>query len=216
MEEGNPSRFGTSSGAGTSGAGPSFQGASSMSNDEVLARMMSRMDMFDTLLNGMESMIADKFQSIELARSNHALGHARATRTEKVASQVRATHALDVPSSTPVLVGDSYRIVGARDDSSNDEEAEDAGNANMEEGNPSRFGTSSGAGTSGAGPSFQGASSMSNDEVLARMMSRMDMFDTLLNGMESMIADKFQSIEVMHGSLDSRIDTLQGQLHTVI
>ncbi|KDP34805.1 hypothetical protein JCGZ_10585 [Jatropha curcas] len=29
-------------------------------------------------------------------------------------------------------------------------------------------------------------------------------------------ADRFQSIEIMHGSLDSRIDTLQGQLQTVI
>ncbi|KDP41007.1 hypothetical protein JCGZ_03810 [Jatropha curcas] len=89
----------------------------------------------------------------------------------------------------------------------------------MEEGNPTpfpAFDTSSGAGISGASPSFQGASSMSNDEVLARMMSRMDMFDTRLNGMESMIADKFQSIEIMHGSLDSRIDTMHGQLHTVI
>ncbi|KDP30387.1 hypothetical protein JCGZ_17116 [Jatropha curcas] len=61
MEEGNPTPFGPFFGAGTSGAGPSFQGTSSMSNDEVLARMMSRMDMFDTRLNGMESMIADRF-----------------------------------------------------------------------------------------------------------------------------------------------------------
>ncbi|KDP26182.1 hypothetical protein JCGZ_22276 [Jatropha curcas] len=52
---------------------------------------------------------------------------------------------------------------------------------------------------------------MSNDEVLARMMSRMDMFDTRLHGMESMIADRFQSIEIMHGSLDSRIETMQSQ-----
>ncbi|KDP46019.1 hypothetical protein JCGZ_14926 [Jatropha curcas] len=79
----------------------------------------------------------------------------------------------------------------------------------MEEDNPTpflAFGTSSGAGTSGAGPSFQGALNMSNDEVLARM----DMFDTRINGTESMIADRFQSIEIMHGSLDSRIDTMQG------
>ncbi|KDP34726.1 hypothetical protein JCGZ_11282 [Jatropha curcas] len=116
-------------------------------------------------------------------------------------------------------VGDSYLIVGSRDDSSDDEEAEDAGDTNMEEGHPTpfpAFGTSSSAGTSGAGPSFQGASSMSNDEVLAWMMSRMDTFDTHLNGMESMIADRFQSIEIMHGSLDSRFDTMQGQLHTVV
>ncbi|KDP30277.1 hypothetical protein JCGZ_17147 [Jatropha curcas] len=86
----------------------------------------------------------------------------------------------------------------------------------MEEGNPPPFGSSFGAGTFGASPSFQGASSMSNDEVLPRMMSRMDIFDTRLNGMESMIADRFQSIEIMHGSLDSRMDTLQVQLQTVI
>ncbi|KDP28943.1 hypothetical protein JCGZ_19373 [Jatropha curcas] len=86
----------------------------------------------------------------------------------------------------------------------------------MEEGNPTPFVPSSDAGTSGAGPSFQGTSNMSNDEVLARMMSQMDMFDTRLNGMETMIVDRFQSIEIMHGSLDSRMNTLQGQLHTVI
>ncbi|KDP34804.1 hypothetical protein JCGZ_10584 [Jatropha curcas] len=84
-------------------------------------------------------------------------------------------------------VGDAYRVVGARDDSSEDEEAEAAGGADMEEGNPPPFGSSFGAGTSGTGPYFQGMSSMSNDEVLAQMMSRMDMFDARLNGMESMI-----------------------------
>ncbi|KDP22705.1 hypothetical protein JCGZ_01929 [Jatropha curcas] len=86
----------------------------------------------------------------------------------------------------------------------------------MEEDNPPPFGSSFGAFTSGAGPSFQGASYMSNDEVLARMMSRMDIFDTRLNEMESMIEDRFQSIEIMHGSLDSQMDTLQGQLQIVI
>ncbi|KDP27493.1 hypothetical protein JCGZ_20225 [Jatropha curcas] len=86
----------------------------------------------------------------------------------------------------------------------------------MEGGNPPPFGSSFGAGIFGAGPSFQGASNMSNDEVLARMMSRMDIFDTRLNKMESMIADRFQSIEIMHRSLDSGMDTLQGQLQTVI
>ncbi|KDP33148.1 hypothetical protein JCGZ_13540 [Jatropha curcas] len=111
-------------------------------------------------------------------------------------------------------VGDSCRIVGTREESSDDEEAEDAGDTNMEEDNLTPFpgfGISSGAGTFGAGPSFQGASNLSNDDVLARMMSRMDMFDTCLNRMESMIADSFQSIEIMYGSLDSRIDTMQGQ-----
>ncbi|KDP30005.1 hypothetical protein JCGZ_18577 [Jatropha curcas] len=86
----------------------------------------------------------------------------------------------------------------------------------MEEGNSSPFVPSSGAGTSGFGPSFQRTSSMSNNEILARMLSRMDMFDTRLNGMESMLADRFQSIEIMHGRLDSSMDTLQGQLQTVI
>ncbi|KDP46612.1 hypothetical protein JCGZ_04546 [Jatropha curcas] len=57
---------------------------------------------------------------------------------------------------------------------------------------------------------------MSNDEVLARMMSRMDMFDTKLHGMESMIADHFQSIEIMHGSLDSRMDTMQSQYQGIV
>ncbi|KDP41128.1 hypothetical protein JCGZ_03619 [Jatropha curcas] len=82
-------------------------------------------------------------------------------------------------------VGDSYHIVGAREESSDDEEVEDASDTNMEKGNPTpfpAFGTSSSAGTSGAGP-FQGALNLSNDEVLVRMMSRMNMFDTRLNGM---------------------------------
>ncbi|KDP26260.1 hypothetical protein JCGZ_22432 [Jatropha curcas] len=57
---------------------------------------------------------------------------------------------------------------------------------------------------------------MSNDEVLARMMSRMDLFNTRLNRMETMIADRFQSIEIMNGSLDSRMDTMQGQLQTIL
>ncbi|KDP30035.1 hypothetical protein JCGZ_18611 [Jatropha curcas] len=71
----------------------------------------------------------------------------------------------------------------------------------MEEDIPPPFTSSFGAGTFGAGPSFQGTSNMSNDEVLARMMSRMDLFDTRLNGMETMITDRFQSIEIMNGSL---------------
>ncbi|KDP37651.1 hypothetical protein JCGZ_07851 [Jatropha curcas] len=139
----------------------------------------------------------------------------------EIALRVRGSHALTLLNNMPmhqkgeeVLEGDSYRIVGTRDESSDDEEAEDADDTNMEEGNPTpfpSFGTSSGAGTSRAGPSFQGASNLSNDEVLARMVSRMDMFDTRLNGMESMIADRFQSIRIMHGSLNSHIDTMQGQ-----
>ncbi|KDP38606.1 hypothetical protein JCGZ_05313 [Jatropha curcas] len=92
--------------------------------------------------------------------------------------------------------------------------AEEAGDTNMEEDNLQSFpgfGTFSGAGTPAAGPSFQGTSDLSNDEVLARIMSRMDMFDARLNGMETMIFDQFQSIEIMHGSHDSRIDIMQGQ-----
>ncbi|KDP43048.1 hypothetical protein JCGZ_25234 [Jatropha curcas] len=85
----------------------------------------------------------------------------------------------------------------------------------MEEDNPPPFPSSFGAGTS-VGPSFQGTANMSNDEVLARMMSRMDLFDTRLNGMEMMIADRFQSIEIISGSLDSRMDTMQGQLQTIL
>ncbi|KDP46620.1 hypothetical protein JCGZ_04554 [Jatropha curcas] len=57
---------------------------------------------------------------------------------------------------------------------------------------------------------------MSNDEMLARMLSRMDVFDTRLTGMESMIADRFQSIEITQASLDSRLDTVQGQLQTIL
>ncbi|KDP37634.1 hypothetical protein JCGZ_07833 [Jatropha curcas] len=67
-------------------------------------------------------------------------------------------------------VGYSYCVVGTRDESSNDEEAEAANETNMEEGNltpfPS-FGTSSGASTSRAGP-FQEASNLSNDEALVQ------------------------------------------------
>ncbi|KDP46607.1 hypothetical protein JCGZ_04541 [Jatropha curcas] len=52
-------------------------------------------------------------------------------------------------------VRDAYRVVGAREDDSDDEEAEAAGGADMEEDNPPPFTSSFGAGTSGAGPSFQ-------------------------------------------------------------
>ncbi|KDP25923.1 hypothetical protein JCGZ_22999 [Jatropha curcas] len=62
----------------------------------------------------------------------------------------------------------------------------------------------------------KGASHLSNDEVLARTLSQMDMFDTRLNGMESMIADRFQCIKITHGSLDSSIDTMQGQYQGIV
>ncbi|KDP35859.1 hypothetical protein JCGZ_10598 [Jatropha curcas] len=88
-------------------------------------------------------------------------------------------------------VGDAYRVVGAIEVNPDDARAETAGGANMEEDSPPPFPSSFGAGTPGAGPSFQGTSNMSNDEVLARMMSWMDFFDTRLNGMETMIADRF-------------------------
>ncbi|KDP27393.1 hypothetical protein JCGZ_20217 [Jatropha curcas] len=123
-----------------------------------------------------------------------------------------------MPLRTPVPVG-------APADSSAHAATQDAGGANTEEDIPSSFPAFgvSGAGTSVAGPSFQGTSTVSNNEVLARMLSRMDVFDTRLNSMESMIADRFQLIKIMHGSLDSRLDTLQGhyqglstQLQTLI
>ncbi|KDP45135.1 hypothetical protein JCGZ_17467 [Jatropha curcas] len=91
----------------------------------------------------------------------------------------------------------------------------------IEEDQPPPFpGFTSSAGTSGAGPSFQGPST---DELFTRMFSRMDMFDTRLTGMESTITDRFQSLEITQGSIDSRLDTLQShyqglatQLQTVI
>ncbi|KDP36600.1 hypothetical protein JCGZ_08367 [Jatropha curcas] len=104
-------------------------------------------------------------------------------------------------------------------DSSDHEAPQDAGGANTEEDIPPPvpgFGVSFGAGTSVAGPSFQGASTVSNDEVLAQMLSRMDVLDTRLTGMESMIADRFQLLEIMQGSLDSRLNTVQGQLQTIL
>ncbi|KDP42354.1 hypothetical protein JCGZ_02869 [Jatropha curcas] len=102
--------------------------------------------------------------------------------------------------------GDSYRLVGAPADSSAHPATQDAGGTDTEEDQPPPFsGFDFGAGTSGAGPSFQGTSTVSNDEVLARLLSRMDVFDTRLTGIESMIADRFQTIEIMHGSLDSRL-----------
>ncbi|KDP34736.1 hypothetical protein JCGZ_11944 [Jatropha curcas] len=120
--------------------------------------------------------------------------------------------------------GDSYHLVGTSADSSTHTATQDAGDPNTEADIPPPFPSFSfGAGTSGAGPSFQGTSTVSNDEVLARLLSRMDVFDTRLTGMESMIADRLQMIEIMHDSLDSRLDTLQGhyqglstQLQTVI
>ncbi|KDP44582.1 hypothetical protein JCGZ_22164 [Jatropha curcas] len=112
------------------------------------------------------------------------------TRPDRAFEHARARLDLDVMIHMKLVekVGDLYQIVGSREESSDNEEV-----------------------PPGAGPSFQGVSNMSNDEVLARMMSRMDMFDTRLNRMESMITDRFQSIKIMHGSLDSRIDTMQGQ-----
>ncbi|KDP23048.1 hypothetical protein JCGZ_00513 [Jatropha curcas] len=64
-------------------------------------------------------------------------------------------------------IGDSYYLMGARADSSDDEAHQDAGGANIEEDTPPPFpdfGVSSGVGTFEAGPSFQGTSNMSNDE----------------------------------------------------
>ncbi|KDP33390.1 hypothetical protein JCGZ_12846 [Jatropha curcas] len=114
--------------------------------------------------------------------------------------------------------GDTYRVIGAPV-AATDEDIPAA--TDIEEDQPPPFpGFTSGAGTSGAGPSFQGPST---DELFARMFSRMDMFDTRLTGMESMITDRFQSLEITQGSIDSRLDTLQShyqglatQLQTVI
>ncbi|KDP24781.1 hypothetical protein JCGZ_25435 [Jatropha curcas] len=167
------------------------------------------------------------------ARPRRAYPHARALEKGKNSLRIKDKHASGMPGSTPVLsarksfrlrdrekhahaVLENTPVPGAQEDNSDDEEAEAAGGAAMEEDNPPPFTSSFGAGTSGAGPSFQGTSNMSNDEVLARMMSRMDIFDTRLNGMETMIADRFQSIEIMNGSLDSRMDTMQGQLQTIL
>ncbi|KDP44663.1 hypothetical protein JCGZ_19699 [Jatropha curcas] len=103
--------------------------------------------------------------------------------------------------------GDTYRVIGAPAETT-DEDIPAA--TNIEEDQPTPFsGFPSGAGTSGAEPSFQGTSTVSNDELFARMFSRMDMFDTRLTGMESMINDRFQSLEITQGSIDSRLDTLQ-------
>ncbi|KDP36578.1 hypothetical protein JCGZ_08345 [Jatropha curcas] len=108
-------------------------------------------------------------------------------------------------------VGDAYWVVDAPEVNPDDAGTEVAGGANMEEDNPPPFTSSFGAGTSGAGPSFQGTSNMSNDEVHARMMSRMDLFDTRLNGMETMIADCFQSIEIINGNFMDRLTVLRGK-----
>ncbi|KDP27292.1 hypothetical protein JCGZ_20280 [Jatropha curcas] len=117
--------------------------------------------------------------------------------------------------------GDTYRVIGAPAETTDDDIP---AAADIAEDEPPPFpGFTSGAGTSGAGPPFQGTPTVSNDELFARMFSRMDMFDTRLTGMESMITDRFQSLEITQGSIDSRLDTLQShyqglttQLQTVI
>ncbi|KDP35491.1 hypothetical protein JCGZ_10956 [Jatropha curcas] len=110
--------------------------------------------------------------------------------------------------------GDSYRVIGAPAETTDDDTP---AAANIEEDQPPPFfGFSFGVGTSGAGPSFQGTSTVSNDEVLARMLSRMFVFDTRLTGMESLITDRFQSLEITQGSIDSRLDTMHSQLHTIL
>ncbi|KDP34571.1 hypothetical protein JCGZ_11121 [Jatropha curcas] len=117
--------------------------------------------------------------------------------------------------------GDTYRVIGAPAETT-DEDIPAATDIEEDQPPPSP-GFTTGAGTSGAGPSFQGTSTVSNDELFTRMFSRMDMFDTRLTGMESMINDRFQSLEITQGSIDSRLDTLQShyqglstQLQTVI
>ncbi|KDP42289.1 hypothetical protein JCGZ_01613 [Jatropha curcas] len=110
--------------------------------------------------------------------------------------------------------GDSYRVISAPAETTDDDTPAAANIA--EDQPPPAPGFSFGAGTFGAGPSFQGTSTVSNDEVLARMLSRMDVFDTRLTGMESMITDRFKSLEITQGSIDSCLDTMQGQLQTIL
>ncbi|KDP32182.1 hypothetical protein JCGZ_14867 [Jatropha curcas] len=109
--------------------------------------------------------------------------------------------------------GDSYQVIGAPADNTDDDIP---AATDIEEDQPPPFpGFTSGAGTSGAGPSFQGTSTVSNDEMLARLLSRMDVFDTRFTGVESMITDRFQSLEIMKGSIDSSLDSIDSRLDTV-
>ncbi|KDP36538.1 hypothetical protein JCGZ_08875 [Jatropha curcas] len=97
-------------------------------------------------------------------------------------------------------VRDAFRIVGSQEARPNVEETKEASDTNIEDDIPHTcpdFCTFSVTSISGASPSFQGASELSNEEVLARMMFRMDMFDAHFQGMETMIFDPFQSIEIM-------------------
>ncbi|KDP34309.1 hypothetical protein JCGZ_12657 [Jatropha curcas] len=119
---------------------------------------------------------------------------------------------IDVMHHTKIVykLGDTFRLVRrevGEDDESDNEEGDDT---NMEEDNSHTslgFGTFSGAGIVEAGSSFQLAFDMSNEEVLTRMIPRMDMLDAHFQGIETMISDRFRSIELMHGSLESPTST---------
>ncbi|KDP34744.1 hypothetical protein JCGZ_11270 [Jatropha curcas] len=54
-------------------------------------------------------------------------------------------------------------------------------------------------------------SQVETDEVLARILSRMDVFDNRMQHMESMMSDHFSSLDISYGSIDSRLDIMQNQ-----
>ncbi|KDP26328.1 hypothetical protein JCGZ_22103 [Jatropha curcas] len=87
-------------------------------------------------------------------------------------------------------VEDEFRLMGSQEERPDVEEGEEGDGTNMEEDIPHTspsLDTLSGASTTGAGSSFQQAFDLSNEEVLARMISRMDMFDARIQGIETMI-----------------------------
>ncbi|KDP46653.1 hypothetical protein JCGZ_10962 [Jatropha curcas] len=133
-------------------------------------------------------------------RDAHALGRVPSTPVPACAGLPETRTPQAVSPSTPVpacdctlreLHGpDRVMLHGRTPAETTDDDAHAA--ADTEEDQPPPFpGFSFGAGTSAAEPSFQGTSTVSNDELLARMLSRMDVFDTRLTGMESMITDRF-------------------------
>ncbi|KDP43685.1 hypothetical protein JCGZ_24143 [Jatropha curcas] len=91
-------------------------------------------------------------------------------------------------------IGDMFSLVRRAVEDDDESDHEEGDDTNMEEDIPHSnpgLGTFSSAGTSGAGPSFQGTFDLSNEEVLVRMMSRMDIFDACFQEMETMISDRF-------------------------
>ncbi|KDP39399.1 hypothetical protein JCGZ_03681 [Jatropha curcas] len=91
-------------------------------------------------------------------------------------------------------IGDTFRLVRRTVEDDDEGDHAEGDDNNMEEDIPRTtlcVGTFSSVGTSRADTSFQGTSDLSNEEVLARMMSRMDMFDARFQGMEAMILAGF-------------------------